>query len=42
LAALLFYPAGKIQFSASEQAIPRWLLNEMGSAGASNQIAGVY
>ena len=42
LAALLFYPAGKIQFSASEQAIPRWLLNEMGSAGASNQTAGVY
>jgi hypothetical protein len=42
LAALLFYPPGKIQLSASEEIIPRWLLNEMGSAGASNQTAGVY
>jgi hypothetical protein len=42
LAALLFYPAGNIQLSASEQVIPRWLLNEMGSAGAPNQTAGVY
>lgn len=34
LAALPFYPPGKIQFGGGEQFIPAWLLSELNATGA--------
>ena len=42
LAALLFYPAGNIQFSSNENLIPAWLLSELGAVSNTGRTAGVY
>jgi hypothetical protein len=42
VAALLFYPAGKIQISGSENLLPSWLLSELGSVSTTGQTAGAY
>jgi len=42
LAALLFYPAGKIQISGSENLLPGWLLSELGAVSNIGQTAGAY
>ena len=42
LAALLFYPAGKIQISGSENLLPGWLLSELGAVSNAGQTAGAY
>jgi hypothetical protein len=42
VAALLFYPAGKIQISGSENFLPGWLLRELGAVGTAVQATGAY
>ncbi len=42
VAALLFYPAGKIQISGSENLLPGWLLSELGAVAPAGQTAGGY
>jgi hypothetical protein len=42
VAALLFYPTGKIQISGNENLLPGWLLSELGAVGTAGQAAGVY
>jgi hypothetical protein len=37
LAALLFYPPGKIQFGGGEQFIPPWLLQDLNALNAQSQ-----
>ena len=37
LAALLFYPPGKIQFGGGEQFIPPWLLQDLNALNAQAQ-----
>lgn len=42
VAALLFYPTGKIQISGNENLLPGWLLSELGAVGTAGQAAKVY
>ena len=42
LAALLFYPAAKIQITGSENLLPGWLLSELGAVSNVGQTAGAY
>jgi hypothetical protein len=42
VAALLFYPAAKIQISGSENLLPGWLLSELGAVSTAVQTTGAY